>query len=72
MNFEYIAPRVRMVDGVPGYKAGEWPGIKPNKFERVKSIIRPKMKCDFINIDKGIVSYLFLNKLLNLIKLLNS
>ena len=26
-------------DGIPGYKAGEWPGIKPNKFENTKKII---------------------------------
>jgi len=42
MNLEYIKPKMRMVDGVPGYKAGEWPGLAPNKFSRMKCIIHPK------------------------------
>lgn len=41
---EYIyrqAP-VYLIDGVPGYKAGEWPGLKSNKFENTRRIIHPK------------------------------
>ena len=32
-------PRLNMIDGVFAYKAGEWPGIKSNKFPRTKKII---------------------------------
>ena len=28
-------------DGVPWYKAGEWPGIRPNKFENTRKMIQP-------------------------------
>ena len=33
-----IAP-VYKIDNVPAYKAGEWPGIKSNKFENIFHII---------------------------------
>ena len=29
-----IAP-VYKIDNIPAYKAGEWPGIKSNKFENI-------------------------------------
>ena len=41
---EYItlhAP-LSMIDGIPASIAGEWPGIKPNKFPKTKKIIRIK------------------------------
>ena len=34
-----IAP-VYKIDDVPAYKAGEWPGIKSNKVENTRRIIR--------------------------------
>ncbi len=33
-------PRLNLIDGVPAYKAGEWPGIKSNKFPRTKKIFQ--------------------------------
>jgi len=48
MNLEYVKPVLRYVDGVPGYKAGEWPGIIPNHFQRMKCIIQEKRENKFI------------------------
>lgn len=28
-------------DGIPAYKAGEWPGIKSNKFDNTRLMIQP-------------------------------
>ncbi len=41
---EYIVlnPPHNIIDGIPASIAGEWPGIKPNKFPKTKKIIKPK------------------------------
>ena len=41
---QYIecSPPINMVDGIPASKAGEWPGIKSNKFPKTKKIIHIK------------------------------
>jgi hypothetical protein len=36
---EGVAP-VYKIDDIPAYKAGEWPGLKSNKFENTRKIIR--------------------------------
>ena len=36
---EGVAP-VYKIDDMPAYKAGEWPGLKSNKFENTRKIIR--------------------------------
>ena len=40
---QYIYPKapVYYIDGIPAYKAGEWPGIKSNKFNNTRTIIHP-------------------------------
>ena len=43
-----IAP-VYKIDDVPAYKAGEWPGIKSNKFENTRRIIRAVEKGIFFS-----------------------
>ena len=42
MQFHYGKAPVYYIDGVPGYKAGEWPGIKSCKFRNTRRIIQPK------------------------------
>jgi len=43
MNQFILRPAaVKMIDGVPATKAGEWAGIKPAKFKGSKKIIHPK------------------------------
>ena len=46
---EYIEcePHINMIDGVPAFNAGEWPGIKSNKFPKTKKIIHIKKSYDF-------------------------
>ena len=34
------APLYKDKDGIPAYKSGEWPGIKPNHFERTRLMVR--------------------------------
>ena len=41
MEFKYGKAPMYYIDGVPGYKAGEWPGIKSCKFGNTRRIIRP-------------------------------
>ena len=43
MTSNYIYPKAPdyYIDGIPAYKAGEWPGIKSNKFENTRKIIHP-------------------------------
>lgn len=41
MIFEYRTAPMHIVDGVPAFKAGEWPGILPCKFQRTRMPIRP-------------------------------
>ena len=43
-----IAP-VYKIDNVPAYKAGEWPGIKSNKFDNTRRIIRAVEKGIFFS-----------------------
>ena len=42
LKYEYRKAPVYYIDGVPGYKAGEWPGIKSCKFENTRQIICQK------------------------------
>lgn len=41
VRYERLKAPVYYVDDVPAYKAGEWPGIKSNKFENTRAIIHP-------------------------------
>lgn len=40
MILQYEKAPLYKVDGVPAYKAGEWPGIKSNHFTPTRRIIR--------------------------------
>ena len=40
-------PHINMIDGVPAFNAGEWPGIKSNKFPKTKKIIHVKKSYNF-------------------------
>ena len=46
---QYIecGPHINMIDGVPAFNAGEWPGIKSNKFPKTKKIIHIKKLYNF-------------------------
>ena len=46
---QYIecGPHINMIDGVPAFNAGEWPGIKSNKFPKTKKIIHIKKSYNF-------------------------
>ncbi len=41
MQIEYGKSPVRYIDGIVAFKAGEWPGLKPNRFGLTKRVIRP-------------------------------
>ena len=41
MQFTYGKAPLTFTDGIPTFKAGEWPGIKPCKFHSYKRVIRP-------------------------------
>lgn len=45
---EGVAP-VYKIDNIPAYKAGEWPGIKSNKFDNTRKIIRAVEKGIFFS-----------------------
>jgi len=50
---EYIqlnAP-VSMIDGIPASKAGEWPGIKSNRFSSSKKIIQIRKRSNIFTLD---------------------
>jgi len=50
---EYIelnAP-MSMIDGIPAFKAGEWPGIKSNRFPKTKKIIQIRKKSNIFTLD---------------------
>ena len=50
---EYIelnAP-TSMIDGIPAFKAGEWPGIKSNRFPKTKKIIQIRKKSNIFTLD---------------------
>jgi hypothetical protein len=55
MKFNYPQAPLKLLDGIPSFKAGEWLGHKSNKFERIRKCIRPVDKedvllgCDFFN-----------------------
>ena len=40
MILQYVNAPIYMIDNVPAYKAGEWPGIKNNHFSPTRRIIR--------------------------------
>ncbi|MCQ2817967.1 MAG: hypothetical protein MJ252_11940 [archaeon] len=40
LKYEYLKAPVFCIDGVPSYKAGEWPGIKCSRFENTRQMIR--------------------------------
>lgn len=40
-KYLYLKAPVYYIDGIPAYKAGEWPGIKSNKFDNTRTIIHP-------------------------------
>lgn len=42
MKFEYGKAPITYTDGIPTFKAGEWPGIKCCKFHSYKRVIRPQ------------------------------
>lgn len=37
--YKHCPPPIRKINGIPAYKAGEWPGLKSNKFPNTKKII---------------------------------
>ena len=49
MEIEYGKAPMHYIDGVPAYKAGEWPGLKSCKFRSYKRVIRPKEQGIFFN-----------------------
>ena len=51
---EGIAPVYR-INNIPAYKAGEWPGIKSNKFENTRKIIRAVEKGIFFSENEPII-----------------
>ena len=60
---QYIYPKapVYYIDGIPAYKAGEWPGIKSNKFNNTKLMIRPVTHDLFRNCKKkNLINYIIL------------
>lgn len=42
MEFVVLKQKEQLIDGIPAYKYGEWPGIKSNKWQGSIKIIRPK------------------------------
>ena len=54
-GYKYYMPFIYKIDNVPAYKAGEWPGIKSNKFRASKKIIRPEDNDIFFKIDESII-----------------
>ena len=52
-----LYPPLNLINGVPSSRAGEWPGIKPNKFPKTKKLIHIKdsniFSLDDILITKG-------------------
>lgn len=49
MQLEFMKPKVQLIDGIPAYNYGEWPGQHSNKFSRMKSCARPKQQYPFPN-----------------------
>jgi hypothetical protein len=40
-NLEVIPVKEHIIDGVPAYKYGEWPGVTSNKWKGSIKILRP-------------------------------
>ena len=38
------APLYKDSNGIPAYKSGEWPGIKPNHFQRTRRMLNQTRK----------------------------
>ena len=45
---------VNMINGIPAFRAGEWPGIKSNKFPKTKKIIHIKKSSNIFNLDDSL------------------
>lgn len=41
MIIEYKEAPMHYIDGIPAYKAGEWPGKQSCKFTATRRVIRP-------------------------------
>jgi len=54
-KYTYGVAPVYKIEGIPAYKAGEWPGIKSNKFENTRRIIRAVEKGIFFSENEPIV-----------------
>jgi len=52
MQLEYIKPKLKLIEGIPAYNYGEWPGQLPNIIKRGKSIARLQ-KPNIIFTDSG-------------------
>ena len=48
-EYNYGTAPVYKIDDIPAYKAGEWPGIKSNKFENTRRIIQAVEKGIFFS-----------------------
>ena len=46
-----LHPRLNLINGVPSSQAGEWPGIKPNKFPKTKKLIHIKETTNIFSLD---------------------
>ena len=54
-QYDYGIAPVYKIDNIPAYKAGEWPGIKSNKFENTRKIIRAVEKGIFFSEKEPII-----------------
>ena len=41
MNLELLKPKIKLIEGIPAFNYGEWPGQHSNKFKGAKSCSRP-------------------------------
>jgi hypothetical protein len=39
---EYLPQKVNLIEGMPAYKYGEWPGIKSSKWTGSLKVYRPR------------------------------
>jgi hypothetical protein len=42
MELEYFPQKQLLIDGIPAYNYGEWPGIKSCKWKESLRVLRPK------------------------------
>ena len=54
-QYDYGTAPVYKIDNIPAYKAGEWPGIKSNKFENTRRIIHAVEKGIFFSENEPII-----------------